>query len=702
MKSMKKLLNHRTILILDVIIIVFALAVWQFKFEPLLFNVIIGVVVPSVIILKEHWKGYKNNAVTLGQTSFWTFYATLAGITLWPLGNLQITENVVGLILAAVVAFSLKPTIEFLTGLLFSFWIGFLFSFIQYMDGWKNVFSTQFLNDIVVFTYSSEGIGYLVSQYWWVYVSIGFLLSLAVTFVYEPHKKSRFLSIVGVAIFPVVSVYMVIFGSIYAVFRTFKVYVRQVWREIEKEGSHHHSNIQPAKKSYLTYKAFYDWKASLLKSLEEQIDMAGLFTRNVKNHTTYYGWIPLVYSAFFWFPASGVAFIVGSTLIILASIVHLALVGLFALPIYTVQFAVWSMDKGYRKWNKVKTLCPNCHHTSELPSYVCSGCSREHTLLVPSAYGIFKRTCTCGEKLPTAFFNGRANMEAKCSGCNAGQQSRESTPISIPIIGGPSVGKTCFMISATKEIMDGVAPRQSWGIRFLNDREKRNFDSVSSNLGRGMLPSKTTNGPLTAFNFFISHQKWVTDKMVYLYDPAGESFNELNSLKQHDYYENNHGNVFIIDPFSIIDIAKQYQKEQNYYNQIKPSDAPSEEILDRLMVYFSERYGIKPHKKIHQPVAFVINKVDAYNLKEKIGEKAAGELLSANPSLKTIDGAIHQLCYNMLKDAGMNNFLRKIDDKFSNYRFFASSAINSNELTSADKPILWLLSQADKDIKVSS
>ncbi|EDL63067.1 TRAFAC clade GTPase domain-containing protein [Bacillus sp. SG-1] len=304
-------------------------------------------------------------------------------------------------------------------------------------------------------------------------------------------------------------------------------------------------------------------------------------------------------------------------------------------------------------------------------------------------------------KIPAAFFNGRAKLKAECPKCQSNQNSRESTPISIPIIGGPSVGKTCFMVAATRGIMEEVAPKNQWGVSFLSDTDRIGFESVSGNMLRGSLPSKTVNGQISAFNFFISNKKWTTDKMIYFYDPAGETFSDISSLQGHNYYENYHGNVFMIDPFSIEELAKQYEIHPDYYASVNPSHAPLEETLDRLMIYFNEQYGIKPHQKISKPIAFVINKVDAYNLSDQIGERAAMELMEKDSTIKTVEEGIHQLCCQMLGQAGMNNFLRKIEDKFTNYRFFASSAIKGTEYTSVDKPVLWVLSEADKDLKVS-
>ncbi|MGX2958157.1 TRAFAC clade GTPase domain-containing protein [Peribacillus sp. JNUCC 23] len=693
---MVRVFNERNFRILDFLSLVFALAIWQFDIDRSMINIMIGLVLPSVLLVWTRWHKFDE------RVGSFALFAILFAILNWPLGFEVLFERSPIFFIALVAVFLLRPTIEMITGLLFSFWISFVLVFLtRYLNSWLDVFSATILDDIATFAFSSEGMYALITNYWWIYFVVGYLCALLSFMIYEPRINNRFLVIGGILSFPVLIVVFPFSGIIYGIFSSVRVYLYQL---VNHAGSAIHQGDeeqQPAKKSYLFQKAFRDWKTIVQAGIKGNIGSSKLFIQKVKSHKRYYGWITWVYSSLFWMSVSLIQITIGTLWITLASLVHIMTIIIAGLPLYIVSAIIWGLDKGYRKVNKVQVLCPTCHHSAEMPIYVCSNCSAEHTKLIPGAYGILKRKCSCGDKLPTTFFNGRANLEARCPSCKSNQHSRESTPISIPIIGGPSVGKTCFMISATRRIIEDVAPKQQWNVRFMNEHERMNFESVSSDLIKGNLPSKTVNGELSAFNFFISKKKWPAAKMVYFYDPAGETFGDMHSLKSHKYYEHNHGNVFIIDPFSIAEISRQYEMEHNYFSTVNPSGASLEEIYDRLIVYFQEQYGVKPHQKITKPIAFVINKVDAYNLDQRIGEKAAQEIMDKDPSIKTKEDAIHQLCYKLLSEAGMNSFLRKVENKFSNYRFFASSTIKGGEFTSVEKPILWVLSQADNDLLVS-
>jgi hypothetical protein len=693
---LNSIFNKRDFIITDCISLIMALLIWQFSFEQANLYVLAGLVVPSAIVLLTRVKSIEG-----GSASF-SFFAIIFTVLAWPFNTHLNLMLLLFAAIAGMIVYLVKPSLEFLSGILISFWVNFSFLFLfSYLADWKQAFSGEVLNLLLSFSYDEPSILYIVSESWVICLITGFIFSFITTLTYEPQVNNRFLVLGGLFALPVLVLGFIISGAVYGTYKSIHTFINFSLKHFNDEGNREGKAAQPGKKKYLFRKFFYDWRDVLKGTAKENHSHFRLFTLKVNNHSRYYGKVVLIYSSLFWYTAAGAITTIGTLWAAIAAATIMAAGTAAALPFYALTFLVWGIDTGFRKLNKVSMLCPACHHTSHMPVYVCGNCSAEHTHLTPGSYGIFKRTCKCGEKLPTTFFNGRSSLEAKCPNCRSNQHSRESTPISIPIIGGPSVGKTCFMVSATRGILEGAAPRNQWGMSFVNEADKMNFESLSGSMLNGSLPSKTINGHTSAFNFFLTSKKWSADKLVYFYDPAGESFSEVNSLKGHNYYEHYHGNVFLIDPFSIKEIAGQYESHPDYQSNVNPSHASLEETLDRLMIFLNEQYGIKPHQKIAKPIAFVINKVDAYNLNEQIGEIAARGLMEKDLSIKTMEAAIHNLCYQMLAQAGMNNFLRKIEDKFTNYRFFASSALKGTEYTNVERPVLWVLSEADKDLKVS-
>jgi hypothetical protein len=102
----------------------------------------------------------------------------------------------------------------------------------------------------------------------------------------------------------------------------------------------------------------------------------------------------------------------GTVFFALISAVMLAIVSTFFILVYIGFSAAWLFDRAYLTKKKIFTACNECKCKSLIPTYICPKCGAHHTNLTPGAYGILKRTCECGQKLPTTFFNGRKKLQA--------------------------------------------------------------------------------------------------------------------------------------------------------------------------------------------------------------------------------------------------------------------------------------------------
>jgi hypothetical protein len=137
-------------------------------------------------------------------------------------------------------------------------------------------------------------------------------------------------------------------------------------------------------------------------------------------------------------------FVFGSLITSATTVAHIGVLVFFFACIYIGFGLLWLIDRIYIMANKIRNACPNsdCQASFLIPVYECPNCNRKHTKLVPSKYGILKRTCLCGEKLPTTFLNGRSKFKAYCPVCDQELSGdTASRQYAIPVIGGPSVGK---------------------------------------------------------------------------------------------------------------------------------------------------------------------------------------------------------------------------------------------------------------------
>lgn len=405
--------------------------------------------------------------------------------------------------------------------------------------------------------------------------------------------------------------------------------------------------------------------------------------------------------------------IFGAVLFLAISLIHITILGLVFLVIYLSFTLLWGIDKLYRVRKKIFTTCSVCHKKSELPVYKCSNprCGKEHTYLIPSSYGIVKRTCVCGQKLPTSFLNGRSKLDAQCSECKRQLEIKEDKPICIPIVGGPSVGKTCFLFSASNELIHSFAPAQGWKTSFPYQQNKDLFDRAMQDFNHGIAPAKTGERTPVAFNFFLENKKWSPRKVLYFYDAAGEAFHENKELQTHHFYGFYHGFVIIIDPFSIPELLMEYEDRiKSGGVDVRAGLEMLEDTYDAMLLNLEKNFKIKRTEMVKKPVAIVINKVDAFDLENRLGHTAVRNYMSRHPEVGDFLNAQDLMLKEQLKGWGLGNYLRKLEQKFKKYRFFTISALGRSPQNSGDKfvplrasdPLLWLLGEADKDLKIKN
>lgn len=383
-------------------------------------------------------------------------------------------------------------------------------------------------------------------------------------------------------------------------------------------------------------------------------------------------------------------------------LLHIGILAITFSLVYSVCGILLLTDFLRRKYHGIFTACPVCYSKADLPTYVCPQCGAEHKRLIPGAYGIFRRTCLCGYHLPTSFVNGRQKLDARCASCGTPIENGEATPVCLPVIGGPSVGKTCYLFTATRSLM-AEAGKQSWSFRFPNKQNEMIFQKMVTSFDQGYLPDKTADVSPRSFNFFLGSKAWALDKLLYFYDVAGEIFGSGDELTRHKYYGYAHGLIILIDPFAISSFRRMTGGDAA---AVKASQTPLQDTFDLAIRNLEQHYSLKVNETITQPCAIVFNKVDAGGLEDIIGHRAAQKLMQTQPDkFSTIEQATNYLCIQFLNEYDNGNFVRNIQQRFANYQFFTCSCTGSSQQTANFKPyrvadpLLWLMSKVDKDLR---
>lgn len=383
------------------------------------------------------------------------------------------------------------------------------------------------------------------------------------------------------------------------------------------------------------------------------------------------------------------------------------------LGVYLGFTIIFIVDHIYLQTHKIFTACNECKSKSLIPTYLCPRCGAEHTYLVPSKYGILHRTCQCGEKLPTTFFNGRRELDAKCPHCGAPLSDRETVPICIPIVGGRSVGKTAFITAFSEQFINEVAPKHGWTTEFYNDKKKQIYSDIQSAYQSGdtiMTERQTdpTKPSSVSFSFFVSGKEFTPERLVHVYDIAGEVFTQNTENEVQKQYEYCQGIVLVVDPFAIPEYRAETESELTRQDIAGIGDADINDITDSFLNKLREVTGLTDQKMSRVPLAVVISKIDSADLEDRIGTTAVNRTMTSNPDkFNDFYNTQDYLCRKFLSEYGMQDFINSVDLRFKDNRFFACSAIGHTRNAGAYAPegvippMEWLFDRADRHMASS-
>lgn len=361
----------------------------------------------------------------------------------------------------------------------------------------------------------------------------------------------------------------------------------------------------------------------------------------------------------------------------------------------------------YASYYRIFNRCPHpdCYAQMPVASYVCPTCATEHTRLWPSVYGVLHHRCaSCNTSLPTLDLLGRNQLTKKCTECNRpmNREIGSATDVHIPVVGGPSTGKSNFMIMAFNGFIEEYAPKRGYMTAFSDERDQRRYEQEMARLEAGTELGKTPEVTPWAYTLSVKRNGRRPGHLIYLYDAAGEAYlSEDNALLQ-TYYRYVHGIIFVIDPFSIPVVRSKYENELRTLDGLRPSSLDLMAAYERMLRVIEASPRLQRGSRFPQPLAVVISKTDALDLEEQIGDPAATALMSSDASLLLPEDAVSELVEQFLVNNGMENFVRNLHLQFDNVRFFSCSALGRMPGTEvghpfqpqrALDPFLWMLGQ---------
>jgi hypothetical protein len=461
---------------------------------------------------------------------------------------------------------------------------------------------------------------------------------------------------------------------------------------------------EAAIRSYFFGKGFQDLKETIRASWWRNHDSAQTHFRRAGDHFAKEDW-PEKAPAILFGTAGVSVMVFGTVVFVAASAVHVVILAALLAVIYTAFTAVYLTERGYLWIKGFFAVCPHCHCKAALPEYFCPSCREVHSQLIPSSYGILHHTCRCGHKLPATFFLGRGALESRCRECKQKleQAHTESRKLFVPVTGAKSVGKSAFLYTALQELVEHRAGELGLAHSFVEAGAERDYERARDQFARGRRPDVTMDALPRALTLRLE-RPGQSPRVLYLYDPAGEAFADTQGTVLHRYQEYLSGLVFLVDPFAIPAVEEEYRTQlAAHEDALRPSTVPVEDTFARILIGMEEFFGLRKGARIRVPVAVVLSKADAFDLEDRVGERAVDARMPAAPAGTTREAVRDALIRDQLRAWGEGPFVQQLETRCARVRYFTCSTLGRMP-DATDRafhgrgvlePLMWIIGETD-------
>jgi hypothetical protein len=411
---------------------------------------------------------------------------------------------------------------------------------------------------------------------------------------------------------------------------------------------------------------------------------------------------PRVLKVGFWLALVGAGvsvFLFGTALFLALSALHVVIVLVIAGCIMLGYLTVLGIEKVYILYKGWRSFCPACSHPIPLPEFLCPHCDAVHACLIPSRYGILYRRCSkCYKKIPATLLTGRNALPCRCPQCKHPLNSvvtRTRTRV-VPLLGGTSAGKTAFLLAAVTQFLQ-YCEHEELECVFADEQVKKDFGRTLRQLAKGIRHKTAIDKLPRAFDLLFEKE----ERSLYLYDPAGEVFQSTESLAEHRFHGFPTGYIFVIDPFSIMEVSRESSvPRSSQEDTVRASSDDPQDVFSRFLIASQEHFDLAADSRIKTPLAVVLTKVDAGGLLASIKKKHKQMRSEMEPEDYNQPRGYDMAVRELLLEWNQAALVQQIETRFVCVRYFACSALNSGDDGQlqprfAVEPLVWVLRQAD-------
>ncbi|MFS8197416.1 TRAFAC clade GTPase domain-containing protein [Streptomyces sp. CWNU-52B] len=380
-------------------------------------------------------------------------------------------------------------------------------------------------------------------------------------------------------------------------------------------------------------------------------------------------------------PGTFVGALVGAVLATLVLALTLAvfalLLGLVWLGAAATVLVLRGVDRGWVTLRRIRVKCPypGCYRPVPLAVHRCPGCREPHARLRPGRYGALRHMCSCGQRLGATRLARRSRLTALCPHCDQVLPNAVGTTrvVHAPLVGGTSSGKTMLM-AAMVEGLHAWSRRSDLRVEYASTDDRQTANSLNQELTQGTWAHATTGGQPRAFMLTVTLGR--RRRLLYLYDPMGESLEDAERVRAQHYLAHTDGVVLVADVLAEPAVRRKLSgADAERATAARPSPQGPWETYQRLAGELSALTG----RRGKLSVATVVTKRDVLD--------QLGSLPVAGPRIDS-----------WLTDIGLGGLVRALGHDFRSDRYWAVSAHAATGAGSLDseqrraaEPVLWLL-----------
>ncbi|WP_320776927.1 TRAFAC clade GTPase domain-containing protein [Streptomyces sp. CRN 30] len=334
---------------------------------------------------------------------------------------------------------------------------------------------------------------------------------------------------------------------------------------------------------------------------------------------------------------------------------------------------------------RVKCPYPGCYRPVPLALHPCPNCRAEHRSLRPGRYGALWHVCACGHRLPATRLTGGGRLTAHCPHCARWLPEAAGTTrvVHAPLVGGTSSGKTMLMTAMTEGLRTW-ARQGGLTVEYASADDRRTATDLTREVRDSGWAHATTGGQPRALMLLVSRGR--RRRLLYLYDPMGESLSDAGRVRGQHYLAHADGVVLVADVLADPKVRGLLSPDDvRRVADARPSSQGPWETYQRLTGELAALTG----RRSRLSVAAVVTKRDVI------------DQLSSLP----VPGARTD---EWLTEIGLGSLVRALGHDFRAARYWMVSAHAAtcagpleSELLRAAEPALWLLAASGLRVRAA-